>query len=46
LHRGEVHKDEHAPIVDLHLFEAVRQRLRDGAVERSRNPAIVAFSRW
>ena len=47
VYRGEVHKDEHAPIVDLDLFEAVQQRLRDGAVERSRDPAFVAFaSRW
>jgi hypothetical protein len=47
VYRGEVHKDQHAPIVDLDLFEAVQERLRDGAVERSRNPAIVAFaSRW
>jgi hypothetical protein len=35
-YRGEVHKGEHEPILDLALFEAVQQRLRDGAVERSK----------
>ena len=28
VYRGEVHKGEHEPILDLDLFEAVQQRLR------------------
>jgi site-specific DNA recombinase len=35
-YRGDVHKGEHPPILDLDLFDAVQQRLRDGAVERSK----------
>ncbi len=45
-YRGEVHKGEHEPILDLALFDAVQQRLRDGAVERSKvrrsSPALLA----
>ena len=36
VYRGEVRKSEHEAILDLDLFEAVQQRLRDGAVERSK----------
>jgi site-specific DNA recombinase len=45
VYRGEVHKGEHPPIVDLGLFDAVQQRLGDGAVERSKvrlsSPALL-----
>jgi site-specific DNA recombinase len=46
VYRGEVHKGEHPPIVDLGLFEAVQQHLRRGAVERSKvrlsSPSLLA----
>jgi site-specific DNA recombinase len=45
-YRGEVHKGEHPPILDLDLFDVVQQRLRDRAVERSKlrlsSPALLA----
>jgi site-specific DNA recombinase len=34
-YRGEVHADEHEPILDRSLFEAVQTRLKEQAVERS-----------
>jgi site-specific DNA recombinase len=34
-YRGEVHNGEHEPILDRGLFEAVQQRLKNNAVERS-----------
>jgi site-specific DNA recombinase len=36
VYRGEVHKGEHEPILDVDLFEAVQERLRDQRSERSR----------
>jgi site-specific DNA recombinase len=46
VYRGGVHKGEHEPILDLGLFEAVQQRLKDGAVERSKvrlsSPSVLA----
>jgi site-specific DNA recombinase len=46
VYRGEVHKGEHEPILELGLFEAVQLRLRDGAVERSKvrrsSPSLLA----
>jgi site-specific DNA recombinase len=46
VYRGEVHKGEHRPILDLDLFEAVQQRLKGRAVERSKvrlsSPALLA----
>jgi site-specific DNA recombinase len=46
VYRGEVYKGEHEPIVDPGLFEAVEQRLKDGAVERSKvrlpSPSLLA----
>jgi site-specific DNA recombinase len=46
VYRGEVHKGEHEPILDLDLFQAVQQRLRDRRVERSKvrlsSPALLA----
>jgi site-specific DNA recombinase len=45
VYRGEVHKGEHPPIVDLDLFEAVQQRLRDQRIKRSKlrhsSPALL-----
>jgi site-specific DNA recombinase len=34
--RGEVHAAEHEPLLDRALFDAVQQRLRDGAVHHTR----------
>jgi site-specific DNA recombinase len=34
-YRGEIHSGEHEPILDRGLFEAVQQKLKDQAVERS-----------
>jgi site-specific DNA recombinase len=46
VYRGEVHKGEHPPILDLDLFDAVQQRLRDRRIERSKlrlsSPALLA----
>ena len=46
VYRGEAHKGEHEPILDLGLFEAVRQRLRDRRIERSKlrlsSPSLLA----
>jgi DNA invertase Pin-like site-specific DNA recombinase len=36
VYRGEVHKGEHEPILDLALFDAVQQHLKHGPVERSK----------
>jgi len=36
VYRGELHKGEHQPALDLELSEAVQQRLQDGAVARSK----------
>jgi hypothetical protein len=33
-YRGEIHKGEHAPILDRDLFDAVQVRLAEGAVKR------------
>jgi site-specific DNA recombinase len=35
VYRGEAHRGEHEPILDLGQFEAAQRRLRHGAVERS-----------
>ena len=44
-YRGEVHKGEHPPILDLDLFEAVQQRLKERRIERSKlrlsSPALL-----
>ncbi len=46
VYRGEAHRGEHEPILDLDLFEAVQQRLRDRRIERSKlrlsSPALLA----
>jgi site-specific DNA recombinase len=46
VYRGEVHKGEHPPILDLGLFEAVQLRLSDQRIERSKlrrsSPALLA----
>ncbi len=46
VYRGEVHPGEHEPILDRALFEAVQEKLKDGAVarriRRSRSPAILS----
>jgi site-specific DNA recombinase len=46
VYRGEVHKGEHEPILELDLFEAVQERLKGRAVERSKvrlsSPALLA----
>jgi site-specific DNA recombinase len=46
VYKGEVHKGEHAPILDCELFEAVQARLAERAVQRkrirSRSPSILA----
>jgi DNA invertase Pin-like site-specific DNA recombinase len=34
VHRGEVHRGEHEPILDRDMFEAVQAKLAAGAVER------------
>ena len=36
VYRGEAHKGEHEPILDLVLFEAVQQRLKELRIERSK----------
>ena len=45
VHKGEVHKGEHEPILDRDLFEAVQTRLAEGKVQRklarSKSPAIL-----
>lgn len=45
-YRGEICQGEHAPILDRELFEAVQQRLKEQAVERSNqrlsSPALLA----
>ena len=45
VYRGEAHKGEHEPILDLDLFEAVQERLKGRAVERSKvrrsSPALL-----
>src|SRR5246127_4267221 len=44
-YRGEIHKGEHAPILDRQLFEAVQARLAERAVRRkmrrSRSPSLL-----
>jgi site-specific DNA recombinase len=44
-YRGEINKGEHEPILDLDLFEAVQERLKGRAVERSKvrlsSPALL-----
>jgi site-specific DNA recombinase len=46
VYRGEAHKGEHQPILDLDLFEAVQQLLRNRRIERSKvrlsSPALLA----
>jgi hypothetical protein len=46
VYRGEVHRGEHAPIVDRAVFDAVQARLRDRAVirklSRSRSPSFLS----
>ncbi len=46
VYRGEVCPGEHEPILDRVLFEAVQEKLKDGAVarriRRSRSPAILS----
>ncbi|CAJ0849080.1 hypothetical protein AMST5_00073 [freshwater sediment metagenome] len=46
VYRGEICQGEHAPILDRELFEAVQQRLKEQAVERSNrrlsSPALLA----
>jgi site-specific DNA recombinase len=43
---GEIHPGEHEPILDRAMFEAVQEKLKDGAVarqiRRSRSPAILS----
>lgn len=45
-YRGEIHSGEHKPILDRALFEAVQEKLKDGAVayhiRHSRSPAILS----
>src|SRR5271166_291769 len=44
-YRGEIHKGEHAPILDRQLFDAVQARLAERAVRRkmrrSRSPSLL-----
>jgi site-specific DNA recombinase len=46
VYRGDIHLGEHEPILDRALFEAVQEKLKDGAVarqvRRSRSPAILS----
>src|SRR5512139_3183202 len=46
VYRGEICQGEHAPVLDRELFEAVQQRLKEQAVERSNrrlsSPALLA----
>src|SRR5207248_432460 len=46
VYRGEVHKGEHAPIIERDLFEAVQAKLHDAAVARklprSRSPSFLS----
>jgi site-specific DNA recombinase len=46
VYRGEVHRGEHAPILDRELFDAVQANLAEQAVQRkrtrSRSPSILA----
>jgi DNA invertase Pin-like site-specific DNA recombinase len=45
-YRGEIHKGEHAPILERELFDAVQARLAERAVRRkirrSRSPALLS----
>jgi site-specific DNA recombinase len=45
VYRGEVHPGEHEPILDRELFEAVQEKIKAGAVERSairsKSPSIL-----
>jgi membrane-associated PAP2 superfamily phosphatase len=46
VYRGEVHRGEHAPILDRELFDAVQAKLAERAIARkltrSRSPSILA----
>src|SRR3984893_19173332 len=46
VYRGEIHRGEHAPILDREIFEAVQAKLAERAVQRkltrSGSPSILA----
>ena len=46
VYRGDIHRGEHEPILDRALFEAVQEKLADGAVlrklRRSSSPSMLA----